>query len=438
MIGKMLRIPLYLQIFAALLLALLIALPEILVDLRITPSSLYSEPVRDGLIFWLGFIGDLFLRALRMIVVPLIISSVITAIAKLGEQHAFGRLGLKTITYYLVTTTLAVLIGLLWVNLIRPGQVDEATSEVLLAQVDVSKGELEDKIQTSTGGAVLLDVLKRMIPTNVFNAFTNNGEMLAIIFFSILFGYFITRLPEQQRDPFTSWWSSFYDVMLKMTDFIIIFAPIGVLGLVGATLLQTGLDVIGPLFKFFIVVLLALGTHFFITMPLLLMYFGASPTAHYRHMASAIITAFSTASSSATVPVTIECLEKNAKVPKPIANFITPLGATVNMDGTALYECVAVVFIAQVYGFELTIMAQFTIVFLSLATSIGVAGVPSASLVAIVIILAAVGLPMEAVGMILAVDRILDMCRTATNVFSDSCGAVIITRSEAKKEAAAL
>lgn len=223
--------------------------------------------------------------------------------------------------------------------------------------------------------------------------------------------------------------------MMLITDWVMKFAPIGVFALVAKVVATTGLDAFKPLALFFITVVLALGTHFFVVMPVLLRTIGrVNPWRHYRAMLPALLTAFSTSSSSATLPMTIECVEKNAGVSNKTSNFVLPLGATINMDGTALYECVAAIFIAQAYGIELSFATQFTIVMVALLTSIGVAGIPSASLVAISIILAAIGLPLEAIGLILAVDRILDMCRTTVNVFSDSCGAVIIARTEGEQD----
>jgi Na+/H+-dicarboxylate symporter len=209
------------------------------------------------------------------------------------------------------------------------------------------------------------------------------------------------------------------------------FAPIGVLALVAKVFATTGLDAIKPVFVFAVTVLLGLLLHTFITLPALLILLGrVKPTRHFKATAPAMITAFSTASSMATLPVTMDCVERRAGVSNRTASFVLPLGATINMDGTALYECVAVIFIAQAYGIEMGFATQFTVVLLALLTSIGVAGIPAASLVAIVIILNATGVPAEGIGMILAVDRILDMCRTTVNIFSDTCGAVIIAKSE--------
>jgi Na+/H+-dicarboxylate symporter len=222
--------------------------------------------------------------------------------------------------------------------------------------------------------------------------------------------------------------------MMRITEWVMLFAPLGVFALVARVVASTGFAALEPLLAFFFTVLGALAVHFLLVLPLILGLVGrVHPLRHYTAMLPALMTAFSTASSSATLPVTMECVEKRAGVSNQTTSFVLPLGATINMDGTALYECVAAMFIAQAYGLDLGFAEQFTVVLVALLTSIGVAGIPAASLVAITIILSAIGLPVEAVGLILAVDRILDMCRTSVNIFSDSCGAVVIGRLEGEQ-----
>ena len=246
----------------------------------------------------------------------------------------------------------------------------------------------------------------------------------------------MTRIHDRYVETMQNFWQGIFEVMMRITDWVMKFAPIGVFALVAKVVASTGFDAFIPLAVFMLTVLSALAVHVFVTLPLLLKFIArVNPLRHYRAMAPALLTAFSTSSSSATLPLTMECVEKNAGVSNRTTSFVLPLGATVNMDGTALYECVAAMFIAQAYGLELTFATQFTIVLIALLTSIGVAGIPAASLVAIVVILAAIGLPAEGIGLILAVDRILDMCRTSVNVFSDSCGAVLIARSEGEETA---
>ena len=372
------------------------------------------------------FIGTLFLNALKMLIVPLVVSSIIVGIAGIGSGGAFGRLGLKTLLYYMTTSLLAILVGLVIVNMVAPGVVDGEPAKQLIGMSE-NADEVVAKVE-GKGIGDLVEVFLRMVPTNVVAA-AADGQMLGLIFFSLLFGFFMARIEEPYAESQYKFWQGLFQVMMKITDWVMKFAPLGVFGLVAKVIASTGLSAFVPLAWFFVSVLAGLAVHFLVVLPLLLFFAGrVRPSRHFRAMAPALLTAFSTSSSAATLPLTLECVEQNAGVSNRTSSFVLPLGATVNMDGTALYECVAAIFIAQAYGIELGFVQQFTIVLMALVTSIGVAAIPSASLVAIAIILASVGLPVEAIGLILAVDRVLDMCRTSVNVFSDSCGAVIIAR----------
>jgi Na+/H+-dicarboxylate symporter len=374
------------------------------------------------------FVGTLFLNALRMLIVPLIMSSIISGVAGLGSGEDLGRLGLRTAGYYILSSLLAILLGLVVVNTIRPGVIDGAPAGTVLG-LDATTGEVLAEVE-GRGAGDIADLFLRMIPVNIVSA-AANGEMLGLIFFSILFGYFVRRIPAHLGEPLTRFSNGVFETMMRITMWVMRFTPIGVFGLVAAEVAQTGFGAFRPLLAFFLTALFSLLGHALITLPLLLWLFArVNPWRHYRAMSPAMLTAFSTASSSATLPLTMECVEKNAGVSNRVTSFVLPLGATVNMDGTALYECVAALFLAQAYGLQLGAVEQFTVVFVALVTSIGVAGIPAASLVAITIILSAIGLPVEAVGLILVTDRVLDMVRTSINVFSDSCGAVIIARSE--------
>ncbi len=386
----------------------------------------------DGAVFGMrfyavfDFIGTLFLNALKMLIVPLVVSSIITGIAGIGSGDALGKLGLKTLLYYVTTSLLAILIGLAVVNMVAPGMADGEPAKHLIG-LSADTSEVAAKVE-GKGAGDLVGIFLRMVPTNIVSA-AADGQMLGLIFFSLLFGFFMTKIEQPYAKHMSDFWQATFQVMMKITDLVMRFAPIGVFGLVAKVVAATGYAAFVPLAWFFASVMVALALHFFVALPLLLYFVGrVHPVRHFRAMAPALLTAFSTSSSAATLPMTMECVEKNAGVSNRTSSFVLPLGATVNMDGTALYECVAAMFIAQAYGLELGFAQQFTIVFVALVTSIGVAAIPSASLVAITIILAAIGLPVEAVGLILAVDRILDMCRTTVNVYSDSCGAVVIAR----------
>jgi Na+/H+-dicarboxylate symporter len=416
----LLELKLHWQILIALALAILVGL------VVGADASLLGMSIDDAL----DFVGQLFLNALKMLIVPLIVSSIIIGVAGIGDSENLGRLGGKTIGYYAMTSTLAIVVGLMMVNIIQPGVVEGSPQEVFGLSQDTAElqAELADK-----GAGDIVAIFLRMIPTNVVQA-ASEGQMLGLIFFSLLYGFFLTRIPNQYAEAQYNFWNGMFEIMMRITDLVMRFAPIGVFALVASTVAQTGLAAFVPLAAFFFTVVAALAIHFLVTLPLLLKLLGGvSPVRHYRAVSPALLTAFSTASSSATLPVTMECVEKNAGVSNKTTSFVLPLGATVNMDGTALYECVAVMFIAQAYGIEMSLVTQFTVVLLALLTSIGVAGIPAASLVAISIILSAVGLPLEGIGLILAVDRILDMMRTAVNVTSDSAGAVIIAKSEGEE-----
>jgi len=372
---------------------------------------------------YVRWMGDLFLRALKMVIVPLIISSIVSGVANIGNAENLGRLGLKTFVYYISTSTFAIITGLILVNIFQPG-------------VGADLGLTAEVEGLSAARESFGDTLMNIIPTNIFTAFAN-GEILSIIFFSILFGFFITRVSEKPQKMLTDFFNSFFEVMMKLTLFIIKFTPIGIFGIVAKVVadqagdIQALLEVGGSLGFYMITVILALIFHAFVTLPLILKIIGKSdPLLQFKAMRTPLLTAFSTSSSSATLPLTMEAVEMNSGVSNKISSFTLPLGATINMDGTALYECVAAIFIAQAYGIELGFLQQVIVVITALLASIGAAGIPMAGLVMITIILSAIGLPLEGVGLILAVDRILDMMRTTVNVWSDSCGAAVIAKSE--------
>ncbi|MDA7518394.1 dicarboxylate/amino acid:cation symporter [Akkermansiaceae bacterium] len=390
-----------------------------------------------------GLVGKLFMNLLKMIIVPLVVSSVIAGIASLHGVKGFGRLLGKTSGFYAMSSFLAIILGLSLVNLIQPGLVDGQPNAVVkeafdsyepdsseLAKIDQAKVNSEEQ---SGSYAQLSGFFLRMVPPNIFEAATQNGQMLGLIFFSLCFALAMTRLEKEKMTTLRDVFISFNDVMIVMTNYIMKLAPIGVFGLLVPVMVQTGGDLFAALAKYFVTVLLALGLHMFVVMPILIRVLGGiNPLAHFRAMRTALMTAFSTASSSATLPVTMRCIQEKAGVSKGTASFTLPLGATVNMDGTALYECVAVIFVAQVMGIEMTFAAQFMVVAAALLTSVGVAGIPSASLVAIFVILKNSGIPgaETAVVALLSVDRLLDMSRTAVNVWGDSCAAVVVAKSE--------
>jgi Na+/H+-dicarboxylate symporter len=369
-----------------------------------------------------SWMGDLFLRALKMIIIPLILSSLISGVTNIGTGSNLGRLGLKTMGYYVMTSIFAILTGLILVNLIKPGLGADIN---LYAEVE----GLVDKQKSFT------EIIVEIVPDNIFRAFAD-AEMLSIIFFAILFGFFIMKVDAKPRQFLIDLFNAIFDVMMKIVMFIIKFTPLGIFGIVAKVVADQD-DLIGLISSMSLymgTVILALAIHALITLPLLTRFIGkARPIAHLKNMSTPLLTAFSTSSSGATLPLTITAVEQKSGVSNKISSFTLPLGATINMDGTALYECVAAMFIAQAYGVEMTLLNQAVIVGTALLASIGAAAIPMAGLVMITVILSAVGLPLEGVGLILAVDRILDMFRTTVNVWSDSCGSVIIAKSEGEK-----
>lgn len=372
---------------------------------------------------YVEWMGDLFLRALKMIIIPLIIVSIISGVSNIGSAQKLGKLGAKTITYYVTTSLLAILVGLTLVNLLQPG-------------VGADLGFRKEVEELGVVSDSLGNILLRMIPTNVFEALVSS-DMLAIIFFSIIFGFFLTRIDDYYKTKLIDLFNGGFEIMMKITVFVIRFAPIGIFGIVAGVVAEQKAELAGVVQRvglYMAAVFTGLVFHGMITLPILLKLIGGiNPWLHFKGMTTPLITAFSTSSSSATLPLTMEAVEHNSGVSNKVTSFVLPLGATVNMDGTALYECVAAMFIAQAYGIELGFLQQMVVVVTALLASIGAAGIPMAGLVMISVILTAVGLPLEGVGLILAVDRILDMCRTSVNVWSDSCGATIIAKTEGEK-----
>ncbi|QQL43877.1 dicarboxylate/amino acid:cation symporter [Sulfuriroseicoccus oceanibius] len=412
--------------------------------LRTVPTE---SAVHQGFITGSKFVGDIFMNALKMIIVPLVVSSIISGIGGVGKVEGFARLGGKTLLLYTLSSLIAVCIGLTAVNTLKPGLEDGKPNTTIKAAIEQEAANLEDagaskeKLERveqakKDGFAPIADIFKRMFPPNIILA-ASQGQMLGLIVFSILFGIAMTRLDGSMGQTMQHVIQGVNDIMITLTHWVMLAAPIGVFGLVTPTIAAAGGEIFYALGRYFVTVLAALATHFLVAMPLLLLLLArVDPVRHFRAMRDALLTAFSTASSSATLPVTMECVQENAKVSQRVSSFTLPLGATVNMDGTALYECVAVMFIAQVLGYDFTLATQFSIVLLALLTSIGVAGVPSASLVAIVVIMQSVDIKgaEAAIAVLFSVDRLLDMSRTAVNVFGDSCAAVIIGKSEGESQ----
>ena len=382
--------------------------------------------------------GEVFLNLLTMMVVPLVMASVMSGIIGLGDIRKLGRPGGLAVTYYLMTTVLAVIVGLLMVNLIQPGVgVDQTTLDASLAEGQVSTAGRED----ADLGTILRGLVLMLFTDNLIESAAETS-LLPLILFSIIFAGMLTTMGTRVQ-ALTEIIVQVNEALLSFILLLMKLAPFGIFCLVtarfgeaqaggnlGAVLQQTG--------AYFGTVLAGLGVHAFLTLPLILWIFTRrNPFRFMYQMSQALLTAFSTASSTATLPITMNCAVEKAKVSKQSSDFVLPLGATINMDGTALYEAAAAIFIAQAIGFELTITSQLVIAVTATMAAIGAAGIPEAGLVTMVIVLNAVGLPVEYIGLILSVDWLLDRFRTAVNVFGDSLGSAVVEKSF-KRQAEAL
>lgn len=370
-----------------------------------------------------GWLGTLFVTLLKMIVVPLVMSSIITGVASIGGGKAVGRMFGRTFALYVLTSLLAILTGLVLANLLRPG--------TGLSLAGGAGEALPDGLATASS---VPDMLLGMVPENIVAA-AARADLLALIVFGILFGIAAGGLPEEPRARVIGFFDAFFQAMLRLTGFVLRLAPLGVFGLVCRAVAAFGLSAFRAMSLYMLMIALGLAVHFLLTLPVLLRLLGGiRARIHYRNVAEPIALAFTTSSSAATLPSTMAAVEQKVGVSRRVSSFVLPMGATINMDGTALYECAGVLFIAQALGVDLGFGQQAVVVFTALLASIGAAAVPSAGLVIIFIVLESVGLrgpQVEAlVGFMLAVDRPLDMARTAVNVTSDTCVAAIVARAE--------
>ncbi|MFP4528068.1 MAG: dicarboxylate/amino acid:cation symporter [Candidatus Kapaibacterium sp.] len=373
------------------------------------------------------FIGDIFIRLLSFLAIPLVIASLIAGAASLGDIKKLGRIGGKTFIIYIITTAFAITIGLSAANLIQPGrQVDAESSNRLMGTFKSESSEkMVDEMEID-----IIEFFVDVVPTNPIEAMAS-GNMLQIVFFAVLFGITLTFIEKKYSEPVLSLFNGISETMIKMVDLIMKIAPYGVFALIAATIADFGFNILSTLVWYIVAVLIGLLFHTIVVYSSLVRFVGkSSPMAFFKGIRNAQAIGFSTSSSAATLPVTFECVEQNLGVPKQISGFVLPLGATINMDGTALYQGVAAVFIAQVYGFDLGIAEQLTIVITAVLASIGTAPVPGVGIIMLVMILQAVHVPPEGIALILGVDRILDMCRTVTNVSGDAAVTMAIAGSE--------
>jgi len=392
---------------------------------------------------WISPFGDIFLNLLKVIAVPLVLGSLIMGVASLSDVRKLSRIGGRTIAIYILTTTVSVTIGLVMVNLLEPGTgVPQALQEQLQAAYQTDAESDMERAETARERGPL-QVFVDMTPDNIFGALSNNGRMLQVVFFSLLFGIALVLIPSDKSKPLVDFFSGLTSVIIQIVNMIMVVAPIGVFALIAKTINQVARDdlsavgeLLGALGFYCLVVLAGLLIHGIITYPVLLKIFSNMKIGRFfRGIAPAQLLAFSSSSSGATLPVTMDVSQRNLGVSKEVSSFVLPLGATINMDGTALYQAVAAVFIAQALGLGLDMTAQLQIVLTAVLASIGTAAVPGAGIIMLIIILETIGVPAAGIALILGVDRILDMCRTAVNVTGDAAVATSVDAME--KRAAA-
>jgi Na+/H+-dicarboxylate symporter len=378
-------------------------------------------------------LGELFIRALSMVMIPLVLCSLIGAVLSLGDPRKLGRIGTKTLGYYLLSAVVAVTIALVAVNAVKPSRFFSAERRAKLEAEYKEKADA--RIQASAQAAerfTVWEFLKRAIPKNPIKAMTDEPpDMLAIIVFAVLVGIAAGLLPEASRKPFADFTQSLYEIMLKLIQIIMLAAPLGVFGLMARVVMTMGAEILLSVLAYFLTVLGAMAAHFFLFYPATVKLIARmSPLRFWAGLKAVFMTAFSTSSSAATLPLSLKAVNENLRVPAPITNFCLSMGATVNMDGTAIFQAVAAVFIANVYGMDLTLGQNAAILATTVLAAIGTAPIPGAGVVMLAVIMTPLGIPLEGVALILGVDRLLDMARTVVNVAGDAACAVVVAASE--------
>lgn len=378
-----------------------------------------------------SFVGDLFMRGLRFIAVPIVIFSLIVGASSLNDLSKLSRIGGKTIGIYLVTTAISISVGLLFANIAKPGSfVSEETRDGFVAQFGDQASAKIDQAQAPN----VWDTVLNIVPTNPFNAIAQ-GNMLQIVFASLLVGIALTLIKREKAKSVIDFFDAMTDVIIKVVEIVLMIAPYAVFALIVDQIAELGLEILGSLAVYCMVVVAGLLTMMFVIYPIgFKLIGGLSFSRFFKAISPAQLLAFSSASSSATLPVTMECCEQRLGIKEEVSAFVLPIGATINMDGTALYQGVAAVFIAQLYGMDLSLSQQITIVLTATLASIGTAGVPGVGMIMLVIVLESVGIPLEGIAVILGVDRILDMCRTSCNVTGDCMVCAVVASSESAIE----
>ena len=378
---------------------------------------------------WIKPFGTIFINSLKLIAIPLILASLIKGVSDLKDISKLSSMGTITITTYLTTTVIAVSVGLLLVNIVKPGDsISEKTRTELIGQYD-SDAEKKRSAAAESKEAGPLQPLVDLVPSNFVAAASDNKNMLQVIFFSILFGISMILIPPNKAKPIKDFFDSFNEVVLKIIDIIMMFAPYGVFGLLAALIVEApNADLLKSLLMYSVTLLLGLLLMIIIYLVIVKLLTGRNPISFLKAILPAQLVAFSTSSSAATLPVTMDRVQNHLKIEKEISSFVLPIGATINMDGTAVYQAVAAVFIAQTFGLDLSFTAQLGIISTATLASIGAAAVPSAGIIVLVIVLAQAGIPEAGLALIFAVDRPLDMCRTVVNITGDATVSTIVSK----------
>jgi len=378
--------------------------------------------------------GTIFINLLKLIAIPLILASLIKGVSDLKDISKLSKMGGRTIITYMFTTVIAVIIGLVLVNLIKPG--NSISNETRLELIEAYSSNTEEKREAANKqkSAGPLQALEDIVPDNIFKSFTSNKNMLQVIFFALFFGIGMILLPEDKVSPVKEFIDSLNTIILKLIDLIMLSAPYGVFALLATLVVEApSLELFAALGLYSVTLLVGLALMILVYAVIVKLLTGKSPGEFFKGIAPAQLLAFSTSSSAATLPVTMECVEKNLGINKEVSSFVLPIGATINMDGTSLYQGVAAVFIAQAFGLDLDLSSQLGIILTATLASIGTAAVPSAGIVMLVIVLAQAGIPEAGLALIFAVDRPLDMCRTIVNVTGDAAVSTIVNKSLGNK-----
>ena len=391
----------------------------------------------DGKIFISNFIkpfGTIFINLLKLIAIPLILASLIKGVSDLKDISKLSKMGGRTIITYMFTTIIAVIIGLVLVNLIKPG--NSISNETRQELIEAYSSNTEEKREAANKqkSSAPLQALEDIVPDNIFKSFTSNKNMLQVIFFALFFGIGMILLPEKKVSPVKEFIDSLNVIILKLIDLIMLSAPYGVFALLATLVVEApSLELFAALGLYSITLLVGLAMMILVYAIIVKLITGKPPGEFFKGIAPAQLLAFSTSSSAATLPVTMECVEKNLGINKEVSSFVLPIGATINMDGTSLYQGVAAVFIAQAFGLDLDLSSQLGIILTATLASIGTAAVPSAGIVMLVIVLAQAGIPEAGLALIFAVDRPLDMCRTIVNVTGDAAVSSVVNKSLGNK-----